>query len=707
MNQNPPCGHSSHTAPESPGQRTQHPNSSPIRHPFCSVWRVRGSASAFARPQVDREGILKYSSSLALGLLVVLNLDAQVNTADIASAATTTEVITTNVAQAVTMVIIHNQPRVSTTAGSISPLSLGPGCATCPDSAVAWWRAEWNTSDYLCAHNVTFYNSAVYVQGQVPNTYAFGFTGSNFVGGANSGLIFPSWSFEAWVKPTATVSSQVWLIGQSYGRQLVLRPGVSGPKVCLAISTDPYNWEVLEGAEITLNEWSHVVGVCDPTSGYLYVYVNGSPNATPLSLACWDSGCSWTIGGADLCGYSGQFFTGALDEVTVYDAALTQAQVQALHSSTAGKCTPAANATRDLLLVYNNNPISSQSREVKDYYLAHRPMVAGANVLAINCPTDFTICPADFTAMVQTPLTSWLNARPTLRPKYIVLFLDVPSRVHDPAGTTYTSVSYLIHTMLAGYEPYVTHINMRDNDCYLNSTTNACKAYIDKLASFGSNYSPGKLIISPSAGGYNSNTNYILDNVRTSGYSCDAAHDYLIFDATVSNAISGLYAAGVPASAVLYTTGLEECSSVCAGAVLPPHITNAVNVAGYVSWGAHSTLCNQYSIATNSIGGLTWHGSSAWWIIETIESLNGVPGGGAGDFNMWFDHRGFGGGIYTDYQNTPVGAVTHVFEPGLGCVNDTYTYFNLWASGANFATCAWVSSRTVQFQAVGDPFVTR
>ena len=288
-----------------------------------------------------------------------------------------------------------------------------------------------------------------------------------------------------------------------------------------------------------------------------------------------------------------------------------------------------------------------------------------------------------------------------------MLFLDVPSRVYDADQTNYTNVSYEIYTnLLTGYNPLVTHINMRDNDCYLNSTTNACKAYIDKLASFGSNYSPGRLVISPSAGGYNSNTNYILDNVRTSGSSCDPKHDYNGWGSTVSNAINGLYAAGVPASAILYTNGLEECSAVCQG-LLPPHITNAVNVAGYVSWGAHSTLCNEYAIATNTIGGLTWHGSSAWWIIETIESLNGVPGGGQGDFNMWFDHRAFGGGTYTSYENTPVGAVTHVFEPGAANVNDTYTYFNLWASGANFGTCAWQSRRTPELQAVGDPFVTR
>ena len=63
--------------------------------------------------------------------------------------------------------------------------------------------------------------------------------------------------------------------------------------------------------------------------------------------------------------------------------------------------------------------------------------------------------------------------------------------------------------------------------------------------------------------------------------------------------------------------------------------------------------------------------------------------------------------INTSYTNTPVGAVTHVSEPGLPGVNDAAVYFGLWAGGKNFAISAWNSSRTDKFQAVGDPLVTK
>lgn len=44
-------------------------------------------------------------------------------------------------------------------------------------------------------------------------------------------------------------------------------------------------------------------------------------------------------------------------------------------------------------------------------------------------------------------------------------------------------------------------------------TTNDCLAYIDKLASFWTNYSSGKVIISAHGGGY-ADTNYYIDGLN-------------------------------------------------------------------------------------------------------------------------------------------------------------------------------------------------
>ena len=93
-----------------------------------------------------------------------------------------------------------------------------------------------------------------------------------------------------------------------------------------------------------------------------------------------------------------------------------------------------------------------------------------------------------------------------------------------------------------------------------------------------------------------------------------------------------------------------------------------------------------------------------WWIIATLESFNGQRlYDGQGTFIKWFSPNAFGG---SSYSNTPVGAITHVDEP-FDKIESMATYFGLWASGKNFAICAWSARMTPYFQAVGDPLIKR
>jgi hypothetical protein len=147
-------------------------------------------------------------------------------------------------------------------------------------------------------------------------------------------------------------------------------------------------------------------------------------------------------------------------------------------------------------------------------------------------------------------------------------------------------------------------------------------------------------------------------------------------------------------------------------ATLAGQTTNGINLAGYMSWGAHSLLGSYYAL-TNEI---IWNGNSRWWAIDTIESFNGqryyTNNGPQGCFLYWFSANAFGG---TNYSNTPVAAMSHVDEPGLFGMNVWNNYFGLWQQGLNFAQCAWISMPSVTdtsygvvtIQATGDPFVRR
>ncbi|MCX6922008.1 MAG: hypothetical protein NT154_02125 [Verrucomicrobia bacterium] len=359
------------------------------------------------------------------------------------------------------------------------------------------------------------------------------------------------------------------------------------------------------------------------------------------------------------------------------------------------------DVTKDLLLIYNNNANSTNSVFIKDYYLAHRPMVSGANVLGVDCPGIFvasggnntfmhitntrvyeTVTYNDFSAQIQAPLQTWLNNHPTKRPQYVILFLDVPSRIDGLAtdASNYpfcsdgknASVSVRLASSFSGWSPFVTHINM--------DGTNDCIAYINKLASFGR----GAVIISASAGGYG-NTNYYFDNTERGVPITPNVSGVIASNAVVQ--------AGACPAAVIYTNVTDNS--------VADHLTRGINVTGYECFGMHGTLGP--SFPTN--GDVQWSGNSGWWIIETVESYNGQR------FRLdystpiaWFSQGAFGG---NNYANTPVAAVSYTEEPGGPYVNHAGRYFSLWQAGKSFGICAWNSRLTDYFQAVGDPLVAR
>ena len=283
------------------------------------------------------------------------------------------------------------------------------------------------------------------------------------------------------------------------------------------------------------------------------------------------------------------------------------------------------DVTKDLLLIYNTN--SADSATVLNYYLAHRPMVGGANVLGIGCSTNEYVSRTDFTNQILTPYLGWMAANPTKRPGYIVIFLDVPSRVNQ-SGVPYPSVQYQLSLDTPARKAFLTSIKMNG--------TNDCLAYIDKLANMGSKYSPGQVLLSASGGGYG-NTNYVVDSIRHGPTNLDS---YPAYQATVSIATNGLLASGVSPSAILYADGLETITNEVVYNLR--HLTNAENVAGYISWGAHSSLGRDYALPTGT-NRVQWSGNSGWWLIETIESHNGdrfVPD--MGHFLQWFSPNAFG-----------------------------------------------------------------
>ena len=135
------------------------------------------------------------------------------------------------------------------------------------------------------------------------------------------------------------------------------------------------------------------------------------------------------------------------------------------------------------------------------------------------------------------------------------------------------------------------------------------------------------------------------------------------------------------------------------------HITNAVNVSGFFSWGVHGYPGDgNMGYATNR--SIIFSGDSAWHVMTTVESYNGRRYQfDQSSFLHWFSSGAFGG---TNYSNTPVGAATHPDEPFIDGVCVPEIYFGLWQLGKADGACGWQSSyRQPTVLILGDPLVTK
>ena len=346
------------------------------------------------------------------------------------------------------------------------------------------------------------------------------------------------------------------------------------------------------------------------------------------------------------------------------------------------------DVSKDLLLIYNATNISYSSN-VCAYYLSHRPMVSNALRLGISVATNETIFYSDYTNTFVAPLLNWFSSNPTLRPHYVILFQDLPSLI-SLGGGGYAGVQYdlavgagtdpfgTVSNFPASWMPLVTSINMNGV-----GGTNDCTGYIDKIARVARNNPLGSLIISGTKAGFG-NTNWYIDGHGTSGFA--------------EQAVMGVSNTPGPHS-ITYTTS--------------NYIAVGADVAGYWSGGFDggiSSYSNNNSYATN--GDVRFQGTNNWFVMATLDSWNGTQEGDGFQptFLTWFASSAFLG---TNYMDSPIGAVDHVFEPTIAGEEDLYTYYRDWALGKPFGITAWdalIHNSTGNFihcAAVGDPFVSQ
>lgn len=231
----------------------------------------------------------------------------------------------------------------------IGPRSvLGDNCVTPPSGLVGWWPGNGNTVDYAGNRSGNLINGANYAPGQVGA--AFSLSSAAYISVADNAALRPAQlTLEAWVYPKSLRSGS-WDTIISHGAVGGGALGSSSDTYFLSFYDGKPDFEtfhavsggdVLRGkTSLPPNQWYHLVATFDGTNKSLYVNGTLLTNSVINHPLVYDVGAPFVIGEDYNSGSAaGIYFTGLIDEPSIYNRALAAGEVQALYNAgTAGKC---------------------------------------------------------------------------------------------------------------------------------------------------------------------------------------------------------------------------------------------------------------------------------------------------------------------------------------------------------------------------------
>jgi hypothetical protein len=265
---------------------------------------------------------------------------------------------------------VSNPYGVTTSAVATLTVSPPPDCAPAPSGIVAWWPGQSNLWDVVGVSDAILYQfqmpaSLLYTNGKVGAAISFLSGGSKWIVAPprpelNVG-IGAGFTFEAWVYRTPTGNGPIFAWGGFFPGQTNALPGVrlqmlsngrldatlvQTNGLITMLSTLPQNVSVLGS-----NTWNHVAVTCDNTTRSATLYVNGAVVAQTL-LPGQSAPIALRTAGVFGLGYASQqqLLGAILDEPTLYNRALSQAEIQSIHDAQqTGKCPPASPCLNPLV----------------------------------------------------------------------------------------------------------------------------------------------------------------------------------------------------------------------------------------------------------------------------------------------------------------------------------------------------------------------
>jgi hypothetical protein len=360
-------------------------------------------------------------------------------------------------------------------------LPIASDCVTPPAGLVAWWKGENNTIDSVY-HNTASEQNITFTNGEVGQTFVFNGTDSSLMASASSSLnvgLGNGFTIETWINPAnlnlqpifewntgipednpdASVGVHLWITTYS-------ADGVTiGPGTLFANLEDTniaFHTIASAAGILTANTFQHVALTYDKTTGVTVLYRNGVPVATAnLGVFTPQTSFDFYMGWRPTGTSAGTRFTGMLDEPSIYNRTLSQAEIQSIYNAgSAGKCAlvPAA-----VPVINNFTPVLGTNGTVVKIYGTNFSPTTASNIVYFGA-VQAAVLSASLTNLVVTvpvgatyaPVTVTVNGLETDSDKWFL-----PTFNGDGSGINATSFAPP-QNMLAGNNPY--HLIIADID---------------------------------------------------------------------------------------------------------------------------------------------------------------------------------------------------------------------------------------------------
>ena len=277
--------------------------------------------------------------------------------------------VQTNQAGSYSVVITNATGSVTSRDAVLAVVPLPVDCMTSPTNLIHWWQAEGNASDSLGTANGIVSSGVTYISGQVANAFQFDGSRGQIDFGPDAGNFgVNDFTMSFWVETSSTYENQDLLEKRPdcNGDENFFSFSIGNPLTGLGLLSfvicgdDATNFSGLESS-IAINDgiFHHVALMRQGATLSLYLdgVLNESVNTPGIANI---NNASDLLVGQSICNFYGgpQPFSGALDELAVFNRALSSSEIAALYDAGSyGQC-PISPAIL--------SPISSQLVNVGD-----------------------------------------------------------------------------------------------------------------------------------------------------------------------------------------------------------------------------------------------------------------------------------------------------------------------------------------------------